>query len=283
MPHSLSSGPQAAREALGARLRELMQSAGLTGVSLAVQANWHASKSSRLMTGRTPPSPSDIVTWCRICRAEEQTQDLLAEARSVNLMYLELRRREQAGLKRPQEVYDDEFVRARRFRVYCSDVIPALLQTHAYAAALLSCIARFRGAPDDSAAAATARVVRSAIIRRPGRTFAFLVEEAALRHRVGDAAIMTEQLGYLLAAMAFPAVSLGVVPLSADRCDVLPSASFSLFDDGPAQAELLTVGVTITAPVEVRDYARAFRSLSGIAVYGRAARSLIAAAIEELE
>lgn len=283
MPRSSpSSSAQAAQQALGARLRELMRRAGLTGVTLAQQANWHASKSSRLMTGRTPPSPADIVTWCRICNADDQTEDLLAQAQTVNSMYVEWRRRERTGLRRLQESYTAEFERTARFRCYSSDVIPGFLQTHSYAAALLSSIARFRGVPDDSDDAATARVARSGIIRRPGRTFAFVIEEAALRYRVGDTETMTAQLAYLLAAMAFPAVSLGVVPFSADRRGILPLESFAILDDGPASAELLTAEITVTAPSEVRDYAKAFGELAGIAVYGGEARALILRGIDAL-
>ncbi|UGQ15224.1 helix-turn-helix domain-containing protein [Yinghuangia sp. ASG 101] len=129
MARSSSSSAQAARQALGARLRELAQRAGLTGAALAELANWHASKSSRLMTGRTPPSLADVVIWCRICQAEDETEDLLAQAQTVDSMYVEWRRRERTGLRRLQDSYTAKFERTSRFRLYSSDVIPGFLQT----------------------------------------------------------------------------------------------------------------------------------------------------------
>ncbi|WP_436775535.1 helix-turn-helix domain-containing protein [Yinghuangia sp. YIM S09857] len=282
MPRTPSADAKAAQDALGASLRELMHRAGLTGVALAHQANWHASKSSRLVNGRTMPSSADIIAWCRICDAEDRIEDLLAQTRSVNSMYVEWRKRERTGLRQLQDSYRAEFERTSRFRLYGSDVIPGFLQTQAYAAELLAAIARFRGVPDDSEAAAAARVERSTIIRRRGRTFAFLIEEAVLRYRVGDVATMTGQLEHLLAVMRLPAVSVGVIPSTADRRSMLPLESFSIHDDGPASAELLTAEITITAPGEVRDYAKAFSALMAIAAHGQAARDLIARAIDEL-
>lgn len=41
------------------------------------------------------------------------------------------------------------YERTRLFRVYCSNVVPGLVQTPGYASALMSSITRFQGMPDD--------------------------------------------------------------------------------------------------------------------------------------
>ncbi|MEV7119897.1 helix-turn-helix domain-containing protein [Kitasatospora griseola] len=281
MPTSPSSSVQAARKALADRLRDLCKDAGINGRELALRAGWHPSKSSRIINAVTPPSDEDIRTWCRLCGADDQAADLIAASRSADSMYVEWKRLQRTGLKRLQDSYVPLFERTRVFRVYCSTVVPGLLQNHGYATALLSSITRFRGTPDDVADAVSARLARSHILREGDHRFAVIVEESVLRYRVGDADAMSGQLGYLLAVMSLPAVSLGVIPFSAER-DIWPLETFSVYDNEQAQVETLTAAVTVTAPGEIAQYLSAFQKLSGMAVYGAQARALITAAIDAL-
>ena len=282
MPRSPSSSAQAARDALAARLREVRLEAGLTGREIAERAGWYPSKVSRLEHGVTPPSDEDIRAWCRSCGSEELAADLIAVSRAAESMYLEWRRVQRTGLRQLQESRVPLYERTRHFRVYCSNVVPGLFQTDAYATALLSSIARFHGTPDDVAAAVEARVSRSHVVREGDHRFAVLVEESVLRYRVGDAETMAGQLGYLLALMSFPAVSLGVVPFSVPR-EMWTLEAFNVFDDKRVHVELLTAAVTVTTPGEVAQYVQAFAELADLAVYGAAARALITAAIDALE
>ena len=93
---------------------------------------------------------------------------------------------------------------------------------------------------------------------------------------------MTGQLGYLLEATTFPAVSLGVIPFAATGRPVWPLEAFTIFDDARVTVELLSAQVTVTTPSEIVLYARAFEKLAGLAVYGDNARARISAAIEAL-
>ena len=281
MPTSPSSSAQAARKALAARLREIRLDSGLTGRELATLAGWHPSKSSRLENGVTPPADTDIRAWCRICNADDQAPDLIAASRSADSAYVEWRRVQRTGLRRLQESYVPLFERAKNFRVYCSNVVPGLFQTDAYATALLSAITQFRGTPDDVTEAVAARMDRSRVLREGNHRFAVLIEETVLRHRVGDAETMAGQLGYLLAAMSFPSVSLGVIPFTAPR-RMWMVETFSIYGDEQAQVELLTAAVNVTAPSELEQYVKAFAAMGELAVYGGAARALITSAIDTL-
>ncbi|GAB7032138.1 helix-turn-helix transcriptional regulator [Streptomyces sp. NPDC021749] len=281
MARSPSSSVQDAREALAARLREIRLDAGLTGREVALQAGWHPSKASRLENAVTPPSDADIRAWCGICGVDDQAADLIAASRSAESMYVEWRRLQRTGLRRLQESYVPLFERTRNFRIYCSNVVPGLLQTPAYATALLSEITDFRQSPNDVTEAVAARMDRARVLRQGDHRFAILVEEAVLRYRMGDAAVMAGQLGHLLSIMSLPAVSLGVVPFSASR-HMWPLETFSIYDTEQAQVELLTAAVNVTAPSEIGQYAKAFDRLSEIAVYGGAARALITDAIGDL-
>ncbi|MFI0978139.1 helix-turn-helix domain-containing protein [Streptomyces sp. NPDC021093] len=282
MPASTSTSVEAARKAVADRLREIRRDAGLYAKDVAAHTGWYASKVSRLENGTTPPSDDDIRAWCRACGAEDQAADVIAASRTAESAYVEWRRLQRTGLRRLQESYVPLFERTRVFRIYCSNVVPGLLQTDAYAHALLSSIAEFRGAPDDVSAAVAARLERSRVIREGNHRFALLVEEAVLRHRVGDAEAMAGQLGHLLSVMALPAVSLGVIPFSAER-RMWMVETFSVYDEEQAQVELLTAQVNVSAPSEVRQYLRAFGEFSKLAVHGAEARALITSAVDALE
>ncbi|MFI9237833.1 helix-turn-helix domain-containing protein [Streptomyces sp. NPDC053079] len=281
MPISPSSSAQAAREAVAGRLRDIRKDAGLTGHELAARAGWHASKSSRIENARTPPSDDDVRTWCRVCGADDQADDLIAANRSADSMYVQWKRLQRTGSRRLQESRVPLYESTQQFRVYCSNVIPGLLQTEAYATALFALISRAQGTPDDSAEAAAARVARSRVIHRGEHRFALLVEESTLRYRIGDAETMAGQLGYLLTVMSLPSVSLGVIPFSAPRT-MWTLETFMIFDQEQVQVELLTAAVNIRAPGEIEQYAQAFAELSELAVYGRHARNLITGAIDAL-
>ncbi|WP_200308730.1 helix-turn-helix domain-containing protein [Streptomyces adelaidensis] len=282
MSGSPSSSAQAAREVLAARLAELRRDAELTGHELALRCGWSPAKSSRIERGRTPASDADIRAWCKACGAEDQAADLIAANRQADQMYVHWKKLHRHGMRRAQEEVVPLYESTRHFRVYCSNVVPGMLQTEAYATALLSTIAAFQGTPDDSATAAASRIERSHVLHEGDHRFALLVEETVLRYRIGDAATMAGQLGYLLAVMALPNVSLGVIPSTAPR-RVWPLEAFYMFDDRQVSVELLTAAVNVSAPSEIATYAKAFSGLSEIAVHGSAARTLITDAIHSLD
>ncbi|MER5866186.1 helix-turn-helix transcriptional regulator [Kitasatospora sp. NPDC002040] len=281
MPASPSSSAQEARLAVAARLREIMQDAGLRGQQLAARCGWNGAKTSRIINARTAPSDADIRAWCRACDADGQADDLIAANRAVDSMYVEWRRLTRTGLLRLQESAAPLYKRTRRFRAYSSRVVPGVLQTEAYATALLAMVADFRRTPDDVAAAVQARLARSRVVRTGHHRFAILIEESVLYYRLGTAETMAEQLEHLLAAMALPAVSLGIIPFTATRT-MWPVETFNIFDDGQAGVELLSAQVTITTPSELALYASAFDRLREFAVYGAEARTLITRAAAAL-
>ncbi|WP_411082511.1 Scr1 family TA system antitoxin-like transcriptional regulator [Streptomyces sp. cmx-18-6] len=281
MSASPSSSAQAAREAIAERLAGLRRDAELTGHEVALRCGWSPAKSSRIERAKTPASDADIRAWCAACDAADQTDDLVAANRQADQMYVHWQKLHRHGMRRAQEEVVPLYERTRHFRVYCSNVMPGMLQTEAYAASLLSTIAAFQGTPDDSQTAAASRIERSRVLHEGDHRFALLLEETVLRYRMGDDVAMAGQLGYLLAVMALPNVSLGVIPFTARR-RVWPLEAFYLFDNRRASVELLTAAVNVTAPSEIATYAKAFSELSELAVHGAAARVLISDAITAL-
>jgi transcriptional regulator with XRE-family HTH domain len=275
----LTASVQQARQALGARLREIRKDAGLTGRAFATAAGWHFTKVSKLENGARVPSEADIRTWCRVCRAEGQVLDLIAAAHSVELMYVEWRRKMRAGMRHSQAVRLPAYERTRLFRLYEPGVVPGIFQTAQYAAAVISSFMKFSEVPADLDEAVAARMEWQKVIYGD-REFQVVLEEQALRTRAGGLEVMAGQLDRLLAVMSLPRVRLGVIPSMGERM-VLPSAGFLIFDEEMVQVETVSAWLTVTQPQEIALYTRRFELLHRSAVHGCEARALIRRALED--
>ncbi|GAA1555293.1 helix-turn-helix transcriptional regulator [Actinomadura kijaniata] len=285
MPSSSSSSAQRARQALADQLREIRQSAGLTAKELARRAGWHGnSKVSKIEHGTRPVSAEDVRTWCRVCGvSERRTEELLAEQRSVAGMWTSYQRLNRAGLRQAQQSVRPIYEQATLIRSYQSRTFPGLIQTAAFLTTTLEQVRLRQGVHiDDVAAAVAERVDRQRILREGQRRFVFILEEAVLRYRLTGPAAHAEQLGHLLEVMELPAVSLGIVPLDADRIQARPTEGFVIFDDEQVSVELVSGYLKLTQPKEVEAYVRQFSTSVKAAVFGRRARALIADALAAL-
>lgn len=271
-----------AREALGARLREIRRDADLTGRALASALGWHFTKVSRLENGTRPPSEADIRAWCRACNADDQLADLIATGRAIESMYVEWQRQLRAGLKRSQVTSVPLYEKTKLFRGYENTVIPGLFHTAEYAAAIFAWWAEFLDLPNDADQAVAARMERQKVLYTGDRRFLFILEEQALRTRVAGPDVMLGQLDRVLAVMSLPRVSLGIIPAAGTR-HCLAQGSFWIFDERLVQIETMSAGLEVTQPGEVEVYLRAFGLLQESAVFGKPARNLIARAMTELQ
>ncbi len=82
--------------------------------------------------------------------------------------------------------------------------------------------------------------------------------------------------------MKLAAVSLGIIPLDAERLRARPAEGFVIFGDEQVSVELISGYLKLTQPSEVEAYAREFIGLADAAVSGQAARALIANALAAL-
>ncbi|MFE9325289.1 DUF5753 domain-containing protein [Nocardia sp. NPDC052278] len=168
------------------------------------------------------------------------------------------------------------------FRIYEHNVIPGLFQTPEYTAAMLEFWIRFLGTPNDVEEAVAVRMQRQRVLQRGGKRFVAVLEEQAIRTWFGTAEVQAGQLGRLLELMSMPNISLGIIPLMTER-EAVGSVGFWIFDDDLVALETPTASIQVTQPAECNMYARMFEVLKRGAVYGRAARSLIVAALDELD
>jgi transcriptional regulator with XRE-family HTH domain len=270
-----SSAARQAQEALGARLRELRKDAGLTARALALATGQHFTRVSKIEHGVQPPTDNDIREWCRVCHAEDQIPDLIATLRSVESAYLEFRRLARTGMKRVLGAHTMPlYEQTTLFRIYEHNVIPGLFQTADYMAAMLSFWIDFLRTPNDLNEAVAVRMERQRVIYQRGKRIAVVLEEQALRTWFGDAATQAGQLDRLLAVMSLPNVSVGIVPMMAERSGV-PSAGFWIFDNTLVALETPTASIEVVRPGEIELYVRLFEHLQTAAVYGRKARAII--------
>lgn len=101
--------------------------------------------------------------------------------------------------------------RATLLRVYQPLLIPGLLQTEAYAQAVIT---RYGCQGKAASSALASRLARQEILYRepdPCRLVA-VVDENVLRCRAGDAAVMRDQMKTLVAASEHPNITVQVIP-----------------------------------------------------------------------
>ena len=275
-----SATAQQALDALAARLRDIRKDAELTARQVAHAAGWHESKCSRIEHARTVPSPADIRAWCAICGVSDQAADLTATLRGIESMYVEWRRMVRSGMLKLQEAPQSLYERTRQFRIYEPGVIPGLFQTAEYARARMGRIVEFNGIPDDLDAAVAARLDRQRVLRKGDHHFAVVLEEWALRSRIGSPEMMADQLEHLSRELALPNAAIGIIPASAART-MWSSPGFWIYDESRVLIETPAAELSITQPREITVYLRTFAELAAMAVYGSRARELISRAIAD--
>ncbi|MFB7719411.1 helix-turn-helix domain-containing protein [Nocardia sp. NPDC056100] len=272
----MSGNVHEAREALGARLRDIRKDAGLSGTQLSRLAGWHHTKVSKIEYGKQAPSDADIRAWCLHCKAVKDVPDLIATLRNVEASYIEWKRI--AGIKRRQQQLHSTEVDTRLTRSFEPVVVPGLLQTHDYIKAVLAKVSQFYGHDEPLEDGIAARLQRQQVLYRGYHKFHFILAEQVLYTTVGSDDVMLGQLDRILNAMTLPNVVVGIIPISATY--EVPTTNFVMFDRRVAHVETITAELTITQPRELVLYEQAFQALVTMAVVGEPARALIRKAIE---
>ncbi|MQY24599.1 helix-turn-helix domain-containing protein [Nocardia aurantia] len=270
-----------AREALGARLRELRQLAGLSGADLARLCGWHQTKVPKLEYGRIKPSPDDIRAYCTHCDTADELPDLLASLNTLELAYLEVKKSLSIGTRRRQRTVLRQAEQAEIIRIFSPNLVPGFLQTAEYARAILAEVVEFYQVPNnDIDEGVSIRLERQQLLYKREHRFHFLIGEAALHTRVGDDAVMLGQLDRLLAVVGLPRVVVGMIPFRG--APALQTTNFTMYDNRVVNVEAVTAELTVTQPREIALYGRAFDLLASKSVIGEHARALICAALDDL-
>ena len=262
---------------LAERLYAMRRAAGLTGARLAADLGWGAAKVSKIENGNQTPSADDIRAWAGECGHPEAVDELLDVLADVQTVSRRWKQRTRSGLAAIQADYDRWTREAKRVRNAEVLLIPGLLQTAGYAQTIIERNAALYGTGDVDETVA-ARMRRQEVLYDTGKTFEFVITEAALRMLIVPAPVMAGQLDRLL-SLGLPNVTLGVIPMGVEL-DTRPVDGLLLLDD---TAIVETYGREDPAgEEESAEYGRVFSRLQAEAVTGDEARRLIAAAAADL-
>jgi transcriptional regulator with XRE-family HTH domain len=179
--------------------------------------------------------------------------------------------------------WTDNEQRATLIRWFEHSLIPGLLQTEAYARAILSFGPHRRDKLEELTAARIERQT-AALGRDDPPTLAAIIGEAALRY--GDGALMKEQLAHLVEAGDRPNVQLRILPMSAGLHAGLTGAFVVASLPGTGSPRLGYLddqlrGRTVADAEDIRELDRTWESLSGLALPGGQSRDLIQRMIDE--
>ncbi|GAA2449030.1 helix-turn-helix transcriptional regulator [Streptomyces mauvecolor] len=204
--------PTVRRRRLGQELRRLRELKGMTAEEVAERLLVSQSKISRLENGRRSISQRDVRDLCGVYEVEDH--------RIVDsLMQMAKDSRQQGWWHAfgdiPYSVYIGLETDAASLRVYDPQVVPGLLQTPQYAEALIAG-ALPETAPTDVEKRVNVRLRRQERVRaaeNPLRLWV-VIDEAALRRRVGDKQLMIDQLEFLIERSQLPHFTVQVLPFS---------------------------------------------------------------------
>ncbi|WP_168220807.1 helix-turn-helix transcriptional regulator [Streptomyces sp. RFCAC02] len=258
-------GSASALKQLGLRLRTMRAGAGRSLPETAAAIGVPAVRLHGLETGRLVPEPAQLRPLLAFYDRAAETESVLAELRHAGrtpwwTAYRDLLPRWLADHLRAEE-------RAEAIRYYAPLLVPDLLQTAEYAAALL----RLQRPTDDEAT--TARRLdllarRQCVLDRreprPPAVWA-LIEESVLHRRVGDAGVMERQLAHLRHLSALPGITIQVMPMHTTHRALMSGPVELLRFPGPHLPDRLVLHTAAGASVslrtkEVRHYLMALDS-----------------------
>jgi hypothetical protein len=161
---------------------------------------------------------------------------------------------------------------ASAMRLYCPELVPGLLQTEAYARAVIRAV---RPGYDDESVErrVTARLTRQKVLldRVSPPELVLVLNEAVLRRLVGDAQVMAAQLEALRAAAQQRRVTLQVLPFSVGAHASLEGGFVLIQFPGEADPDVVYVegimgDLYLESVEEVKRYQSAFERIQAVAL-----------------
>lgn len=271
---------------LGAALRDLRSASELTAEQVARNLGWSGSKVSRIETAKQLVSPNDV----------RQLLSLYGVGQDEIERYVAIAR--QAGQRDWWQKYDDVLpdwfegylgleAEAAKISTYESDLVPGLLQTEQYAAAVLAAFP-LQTTPDEMERSVELRRARQARLTGDNPvTLEAVISETVLCRAIGGKPVMREQLGALTKAAEAPNVTLRLLPFEAAEHPGVNGA-FSVLefpdpDDGRTVCvEAMTSTLYIEQTRQVGIYRLAFDQIRSVSLGPDETTEIIARKAEEL-
>ena len=230
--------PTVRRRRLAAELREIRESKGKSGDTVAVALKWSPSKISRYELARTGLKPREV----------ERLLDYYEITGSRRALLVSLA--EDAARKGWWEEFADvlsadyqQFIglehEASSIAIWHVEVVTGLLQTEAYARHIISSYNQVeRISPGMIERLVKIRMRRQQVLNREAAPqISVVLDESVLKRHVGDESVMYEQLQRLAREANRPNVTLQILPLEAQH--TVFGESFVLFRFGPDNDAML--------------------------------------------
>lgn len=263
--------PTVVRMLLGAQLRRLRESVGISPEKAGYEIRASRSKISRMETGRVGSKPRDVEDLLTLYGVVSQEQ-------RAKVMALAMRSRAAEWWTQYSDILPDWFetylglesaaVAIRSFEI---QFVPGLFQTEDYARAVTRLGHQTAPAEEIERRVRLRRRRQDVLARaQPPRVWAIL-DEAVLRRPLGGATVMGAQLRHLAEAARMPHVTLQVVPFARGG-HAGASGSFSILRFADADLpdvvfiEQLTSAVYLDQRPDVEHYLEIADQLSGEAL-----------------
>jgi transcriptional regulator with XRE-family HTH domain len=279
----MPGSPTARRHELGAALRSLRNSAGLTSEQVAERLGCSPSKISRLENGQRGADHVDILLLCELYRVNGDDRWRLA-----NLAAEGKRRTARPKFSLEHSDYIGLEADAASISDYGLALVPGLLQTPEYARAIVRA-----GVPTRDS-----RIIEERVRMRMGRQqllssgespgFEAVLDESVLHRIVANPSVMLAQLQRLLEMSNLRNVTIRVVPYDAGNVPagvnkfVIMRFTLSSIAD-VVLIEDLTSHRYLRRPQEVETYSATFRTLANLSASPAASQMMIAAKIKAYE
>ena len=277
-----AGSPTVRRRRLAAELRGIRESKGKSGDTVAAALRWSPSKISRYERARTGLRPREVerlldyyeITGPRrallLGLAEDATQKGWWEehADSLSEDYKQF-----IGLEHE----------ATSMAIWHVDVVTGLLQTEEYARHIIGSYSRVEPvAPGMIGRLVRVRMRRQQVLNRDGLELSVVLDESVLKRRIGNNAVMFDQLQRLVKEADRPNLTLQVLPLDAQHS--VFGESFVIFGFGQdadamlqdvVSTEHLRSGFTLEGERDTYLHRIAFQMLSEASLDPAASRALI--------
>ncbi|THA47083.1 helix-turn-helix transcriptional regulator [Streptomyces sp. A1136] len=283
---AVSGNPTVRRRRLGAELRRLRLASGLTSTQVAERLLISQPKISLVENGHRVIKPRDVRDLCGLYG--------VTDPQMVDSLMRMAREAERQGWwvacgEVPYAVYIALETEASSIRSYEPLMVPGLLQTPAYAAAVIAETIP-PPTPEQVAVRREIRMRRQSRAHHPARSLRLRVvlDESALRRVVGSPEIMREQLKYLNHLATQPHITVQVLPHEAGAHPGI-SGQFSILHfeaDAPGAGtvylERFTSDLYLEKRSDIEHYGVMYDHLQAQALNPDSSRRFITRATEEL-
>jgi transcriptional regulator with XRE-family HTH domain len=255
---------------LGAELRRLREAASLTAAAAALAMGWAESTLSRKELGQIGITDADLDGLATLYAAGDEVRESLRRlATGADRRPPRSRRSRNAALPGAYEEFVGLEERASELSSFSSMVVPSLLQTPEYAAAIIGSTP----VPEDEYVRprVVTRMVRQAVLGRdPPPRLNVILDASVLERRIGDRPTMRRQMLRLVEASERPNTTIQVLSLDCGAHPAL-SGTFAVlgFDDGTRPrvfCDGLTGGILRDDREDVQRYIACFQKLRGLAL-----------------